>query len=89
MSVLGFGKQVPVRASPTLYPEASLMARQSREYLDSHLIKQEKIREQGDFAESYTCLGWRGLLRSSSLAYDLTPPCQLHHGTKCHIQSFP
>lgn len=46
ISVLGFGKQIPVRASPTLCPKASLMVRQSGWYLDRHLIKQEKIREQ-------------------------------------------
>lgn len=34
-------------------------------------------------------LGWKRFLRLWSPACGPTPPCQLDHGTKCHIQSFP
>lgn len=32
-------------------------------------------------------LGWKRPLKTSSPTYDQTPPHQLDHGTKCHIQS--
>lgn len=45
-------------------------------------------RSQHGIAEAQHQLGWKGLLKSLDPTYGLTPPRQLDHGTKFHIQSF-
>lgn len=50
---------------------------------------QRRISSESLITESQDQLGWKRPLRSPSPTYALTPPCQLHHGTKCLFQYFP
>lgn len=43
---------------------------------------------QADSRESQNQIDWKRPWRSSNPTYDLMPPYQLNHCTKCHIQVF-
>lgn len=39
-------------------------------------------------SNTFTESGWKSILKPSSPNYNQAPPCQLDHGSKCHIQFF-